>query len=390
MRTARLTKSQVILNLQKFNTFLTMQEIADRAALRLTEKFAMPGLVYSEPTLDGMYGNKGLVVQVRKPATFTAVAFSSTISAEAITESSVNVTLDKIADVSVAITSKEMTCNIDDFQYQVIDGAMVAIAKQIQDNLLGLYTEVYSFSGTSGTAASALANIANAAQKLDEQYVPDDMRNAVWSPASVAGLRQVAGIVNALNSGTTETLRKGTIGTVYGIDNYGIQTVPTHTAGGYTALADVKIASTAGTKAAVLTSTAGSSSAALVVGDLIQITGGSQHVVTAASGNASSGVVTIAIEPAMPTTHTATAITFPDVTYRSHKANLVFHRNWAALVSKPMFLPADKDSAYATWNGMTVRVVRGYDMSTKTDTISFDVLYGVKVMDNRLATIALG
>lgn len=378
------------LDLQKFNTFLTMQEIADRVALRLYEKLAMPGLVYNEPSLDGQFGNKGTIVQVRKPATFTANTFTSTISAEGITEGYANVELDTIADVSVEVTSKEMTCNIDDFQYQVIDGAVPALASHIQNKLLQLYKDVYSWTGASGTTPDGLDDLAGAAQKLDEQYAPDDMRSAVFNPAAVAKFRQLDSLVEVDKSGWTEGLRRGNLGAVYGMDLYGIQTIPTHVAGGYTALADVKIAGTAGAKTAVLTSTAGASTAKLEAGDLIQITGYGQYVVTAQTASASSGVVTVSIEPALKETHTATAVTFPDVSARGHVANLAFHRNAFALVSKPLWLPGDKEAAYASWNGISVRVVKGYDMTYKKDVISFDVLYGVKTLDNRLATRILG
>lgn len=377
------------INLQKFNTFLTMQEIADRAAIRLYENLVMPELVYKEPALDGQFGNKGTIVNVRKPATFTAATFSSSISAEAITESYVAVELDTIADVSVEITSKELTCNIDDFQYQIIDGAMPALAQHIQNNLLGLYKDTYSWVGASGTTPDGLDDFANTAKNLDTQLVPDDMRRAVWSPAAVAKFRQLDTLIEVDKSGDTEGLRRGNLGTVFGIENYGVQTVKTHTAGGYTALADVTAAGTVGTKSVVLTSGAGSSTAKLEKGDLLTI-GGVQHVVTAQTSAASSGVVTAAIEPALTATVTTAAVTFPDVTARAHVANIAFHRNAFALVSKPMAIPSGVEAAYATYNGITVRVVKQYAIGTKKETISFDVLYGVKTLDNRLATRILG
>ena len=43
-------------------------------------------------------------------------------------------------------------------------------------------------------------------------------------------------------------------------------------------------------------------------------------------------------------------------------------------------LPTDVTSA----NGLAVRVVFGYDMKTKKDTISFDIIYGIKELDESL------
>ncbi len=59
-----------------------------------------------------------------------------------------------------------------------------------------------------------------------------------------------------------------------------------------------------------------------------------------------------------------------------------FHPSAVALVSKPLALPdgpafKGRASAY----GLTVRVVKDYDITYKTDILSIDVLFGVKVVD---------
>lgn len=373
------------------NTFLTMTEIAERACLRLYENLVMPELVYKEPSLEGTFANRGSVVNVKKPATFTAQTFSSSISPEAITESYVPVTLDTIADVSVEITSKEMTCNIDDFQYQIIDGAIPALAQHMQNKLLNLYKDVYNYVGTSGTTPDGLDDFANAAAMLSTFNVPEDMRRAVFNPAAIAKFRQLDALIGLDKTGTTEGLRKGSIGEVFGLDTYQVQTVKTHTAGGYAALTDVKAAGTAGASTVTLTSTAGASTAKLEIGDLLTISG-YNYVVTAQTAAAVAGVVTASISPALVTSPSAVAVTFPDAaaSAKASVRNLAFHRNAFALVTIPQYLPAGTEAGYAEYNGISIRVVKQYDISTKKETISFDVLYGVKTLDARLACAVLG
>ena len=41
-------------------------------------------------------------------------------------------------------------------------------------------------------------------------------------------------------------------------------------------------------------------------------------------------------------------------------------------------------SYIASANGLGVRVVMDYDPDTKTDTISFDIIYGIKELDENL------
>ena len=49
-----------------------------------------------------------------------------------------------------------------------------------------------------------------------------------------------------------------------------------------------------------------------------------------------------------------------------------------------------KPSAYAAAGGLGVRVVYDYDSATKTDKISFDVIYGVKELDENLICTLVG
>jgi len=41
-------------------------------------------------------------------------------------------------------------------------------------------------------------------------------------------------------------------------------------------------------------------------------------------------------------------------------------------------------AAALNWNGLSIRVVRGYDINSKKNIISFDTLVGAKVTDPRL------
>lgn len=68
--------------------------------------------------------------------------------------------------------------------------------------------------------------------------------------------------------------------------------------------------------------------------------------------------------------------------------NLVFHKNAFALVTRPLALPlGNKNAAIVNYDGFGLRVVYGYDMDKKTDTISIDMLCGVKTLDKDLAAV---
>ena len=74
----------------------------------------------------------------------------------------------------------------------------------------------------------------------------------------------------------------------------------------------------------------------------------------------------------------------------SHDANLVFHPHAFAFVTRPLSAPAGVESYVTTYNGISLRVVRGYDIRYKKEMLSMDVLYGFKAVYPELAVRYLG
>lgn len=74
----------------------------------------------------------------------------------------------------------------------------------------------------------------------------------------------------------------------------------------------------------------------------------------------------------------------------NHTANLAFNPMAFAFVTRPLVAPAGVESYVTSYNGITLRVVRGYDMKYKKEMLSMDVLYGYKTMYPELATRVLG
>jgi len=68
--------------------------------------------------------------------------------------------------------------------------------------------------------------------------------------------------------------------------------------------------------------------------------------------------------------------------------SIAFHKNAMALVTRSLPLPEGAaKSATVNYDGFGLRVVYDYDIKTKTDTISIDMLCGVKLLDDKLIAV---
>lgn len=370
------------------NSFITITEIARAMLPRLIENLVFPNLVHKDFSSDFVQG-KGTKIQVKKPIVLNANEFNESdgVSTQDIKESSVEVTLDHLATVDLEIGAIQMAANLTDLNSQVIEPAAIALAQKINSDGLNLYKDVPYVTGTAGTTPSTIAAFKDVRRLLNENKVPMTDRKAVWDTDADANFTTLDCILHAEKSGSTAALREGSIGRVFGLDNYMSQAVKKHEKGtlsatGSGATINVKTAVDAA-DSVVLDTTGSALSGTLVKGDLLTI-GGKTYTVTELA-TAASDEITVKVYPKL--TAAADAVV---AIIGNHTANLAFNPQAFAFVTRPLVAPSDKQCYVTSWNGASLRVVRGYDMRYKKEMISADVLYGYKTMYPELAVRALG
>ncbi len=368
------------------NTIVTLKTIARQALPRLIDNLVFPNLIYRDFSED--FHDVGDTVQVRKPAMFTAEEFNAEngVTWQDMNEEAVDVTLDHIATVDARASAIESAACIDDLNRIFVEPAAAALAEKINRDGLKLYQDVFACTGIAGTTPSQLSDLSDARRMLNLNRAPVSGRVAVWDTEADAKLTQLPAIVNAEKSGSVEALREGSLGRVYGIDHYMSQGVCKHTCGLTATGVKVNGAVTAG--ATTLKLDASSMSGKLVKGDILEI-GGKQYVVTQDTANAAANAINnVHVSPALPEIADNADVNV----IGSHTANLVFHPMAFAYVTRPLANPDGQGvmSYVTSYNGISLRVTKGYDQQYKRSTYSMDVLYGFKTVYPELAVRVLG
>jgi len=369
-------------------TLLTSDVIAKEALANLYAQTVMLPLVHRDYSSE--FANVGDTVTIRKPATFEAEAFSSTINAQTITETSTSVVLDKHYDVSFEVTSKEMTLDVTDFREQLIAPAMEAHAQKIDQLLCGLYVDCYEAYGTAGTTPGVVADITGTRRILQENNVPMADRRFVVGPAAEDKMLQQEAFTNMAWAGAQglDALNEAALGRRYGFDFFAGQNVASHDNGTIAHTGTFALNGAVAAAATTMDIDASTITGTWEAGSLFTVAGDTQYyTLTAAKTAAANTLTAVAFLPASPGWSDGAVVT----RIANHVANLAFHRNAFAFVSRPLALPMGGVSAQIeTYKGLSVRVVYDYNSSTKKNIISLDILFGVKTLDPLRAVRVLG
>ncbi len=372
------------------NSFLTMKNIAREALPVLANNLVFPNLIHQDYSSD--FVGKGETIQIEKPPVYEANDFTGSITIQDTNMASVDVTMDRLADVSVEVSSKDLSLSVPDFVDKVSGPMAVALAEKINAEGLQLVRDIPYFSGVAGTTPSELTDFSAIRKGLNNKKAPSADRSAVWDVDADTKFTEINNLIRLSESGEAKALREGEIGKIYGLSNYYSQDVYTHAAGDATAASDPKVNGAVAEGVTAMAIDASAMNGALKKGDLMTIAG-TTYVVAAdtaeASGNA---IASVTFYPAAPAGGIAddADIVFADSSAGGSVRNVGFHKNAFCFVTRALALPSDADGYVTSYNGITLRVVRSYDITSKKEIMSMDVLYGFKTIYPELAHVRLG
>lgn len=384
------------------NSILTPTAVTREILRVLHEKLSFIGTI--NRSYDDSYAQKGAKIgdslKIRLPNQYT-VRTGKTLNAQDTEESSVTMTVATQKGVDMNFSSAELTMEMDDFSKRIIEPAVAVLASDIEYNALSSMTkEVYNLVGTAGTTPASMLTFGQARAKLNQFLAPKDNQRYVQLD-SIA----MATMVNAFNGlfqDSTEIAkqyRDGMIGRTSGFDWYENDRIYVHTNGSDHTTVTVNDGAIASGDTTL--TTAGGS---VTVGTVFTIANvnavhpetkqsygyAKQFTITAVNGNDwtfSPAIISTGAKQnidALPVT--GAAITLHGSASTAYEQHLSYHKDAFAFVTADLEMPKGVDfAARENFEGLSIRIVRQYDINNDNFPCRLDILHGYKTIRPELA-----
>ena len=342
----------------------------------------------------------GSTLRIRLPDR-ALVTDGAALQVQADNEQFTTLTVSSQKHIGVNFTSAELTMQLDDFAERVLKPRVSQLASSVDADVATSYKGIANSVGTPGTTPSTSLVLLQANQKLNEFATPMSPRYATVNPAANAGL--VEGMKGLFNpTGTiSRQFKNGMMGEgILGLDEINMsQSISNHTNGDWgTTITVTSTVSTEGQSTLPISFTG--SSKTWNVGDVFTIgsvfavnpqtrqsTGSLQQFTVTAVATGSS-TATLSISPALYTAGNALATvnSFPQASAvvtmvgsanTGYPQNLVYHKDAISFATADLLLPQGVDMASRqVHNGISLRIVRQYDINNDRLPCRIDVLYG--------------
>jgi hypothetical protein len=345
----------------------------------------------------------GTALRLRLPNQYVTRS-GATLSAQDVTENQVTLNVDKQRGVDMQFTSAELTMSIDDFSRRFLEPAMAVLAATIESDALSMHNSVYNVVNNIGSAIT-FKNILLGRKLLNDSLAPiDNSRSVILNTQDNVDLVDTLKGLFQDSAAIKEQYREGIMGRTGGFTFYESTLLPTATTGTAAATTTYTVngASQSGSSITVQTG-----STTFAVGDVITFAGCfSVHTETKVSTGVlqpfvvtaayAGGAGNIAISPSIVTSGATQnvsasptnsgAVTKIGGASAVYKPSLAFHKDAFTFATADLILPRGVDMvSRSVQDGISMRMVRQYDINNDRFPVRFDVLYGYLAMRPQLA-----
>ncbi len=314
--------------------------------------------------------------------------------------------------IGINFTSAELTMQLDDFADRVLKPRISQLAASIDADVANAFKTIGNSVGTPGTTPATSLVLLQAQQKLNENAAVMSPRYATVNPAANAGLVEgMKGLFNPTDT-VSKQFKNGMMGTgVLGFDEINMsQSIKQFTCGTRTATGGTTSAAVTAEGATTIAITGAGNAATVKAGDVFTVADcfavnpqtrestGSLFQFVALSdvtlGSSGEGNITVAAMysagHALATVNAlpgnSKAVTFVGAGSGQYAQNLIYHKDAITFATADLLLPQGVDmAARAVHNGISLRVVRQYDINNDRMPCRIDVLYGYSTIRPQMA-----
>lgn len=392
------------------NTLLTPDMITREALRILHQKLNFIGTINRQ--YDDSFAKSGAKIgdslRIRLPNQYT-VRSGPTLSTQDTTESQVTLQIANQKGVDVNFSSAELTLSLDDFSKRILEPAMAVLAANIEADAMSMYKDIYNQVNNHGQAAT-FAKVLEGAKVLTDNLAPyADRTLNLNTRDNVDMVDALKALFNAQDRLSSNYKQGRLAGPFAGFSDIYENTLwPAHTVGTKAGTPLVNGASQTGSS--LVTDGWTASSAVLKRGDIITIEGVyrvhpetkqstgvlQQFVVTEDVTADVSGNATVKISPSIVTTGAFknvsgspidnAQISVAGTASTAHGISMAYHKDAFCFATADLVMPKGVDfAAREVYDGISMRIVRAYDINNDKFPCRIDVLYGYKTIRPQLA-----
>ena len=385
------------------NTLLNVDKITNAALVILHQKLNFVGSINrgydSSFAVDG--AKIGSTLRIRLPNQYTVRTGSAMVTQD-VTEQNTSLTVASQKGVDVNFTTTELTMNIFDFEQQVLEPAIAVLAANIEADAMSMALDVYNQVNGHGSP-QVFKNVMLGRKALVDNLTPADSNRMIRlnTQDNVDLVDSLKGLFQSSNQ-IKRQYDEGVMGTSGGFEFAENTFLNTFTRGAENGAYVVNGAGQTGASLVVQTGAGAGNK-----GDVFTIAGVNrvhpetktntgvlqQFVLTAAYAG---GAGTMAISPAIVTTGAqqnvtgspanASALVFAGTASTAAGLSLGYHRDAFTFATADLIMPEGVHfAARKVMEGISMRIVRQYDINTDRIPARIDVLYGFKTIRPQLA-----
>ena len=387
------------------NVLLTPTAVTREALRVLHQKLTFIGSINRQ--YDDSFAKSGAKIgdslKIRLPNQYT-VRTGRVMGVQDTNETSVTLQVATQKGVDLAFTSADLTLSLDDFSKRILEPAMAVLAAAIESDALNMRKDVYNQVDNTA-AAITFAKVLEGRKKLEDSLTPAGNRTALLNTLDNA--RLVDALKGLFQDGREvgKQYREGYMGYASGFDFAESTHLSTQERGaGNASYAVTTTVSTQGSTSVVLKTGTGAIQAGEIItfGSVFSVhpetkvsTGNLQQFVVTA--NYAGGAGTISVSPAMQTTGATqnisafpqadAVVTISGTASTNYGQSMMYHKDAFTFATADLVMPKGVDfAAREVYDGVSMRVVRQYDINNDLLPCRLDVLYGYKTLRAQLAT----